>query len=138
MNRPIPPLDFMWLLLEKAQCPMHVGALFLFEKRGQGRDAVREIVEAYRACEPTPPFNFVPMLGGPGLPRFRVASSFDPEYHVQHIALPEGACDEDLLRVVSSLHETQLDRERPLFRTWIIDGLPERRFAIYTKVHHSI
>ena len=51
--------------------PTHVGALLLFEKP-QGRPAVvQEIVEAYRACEPVPPFNLLPDLVGAGLPRFR-------------------------------------------------------------------
>ena len=50
--------------------PTHVGALLLFEKP-QGRPAVvQEIVEAYRACEPVPPFNLLPDLVGAGLPRF--------------------------------------------------------------------
>lgn len=138
MNRPIPPLDLMWLLLEKPQCPLHVGGVFVFEKRGHRGDVVREIVEAYRAARPTPPYNFVPVLRSGSLPQFRETSGFDPDYHIQHIALPEGAGDVDLLRLIASLHETPLDRARPLFRTWVIDGLPGNRFALYSKVHHSI
>ena len=76
--------------------------------------------------------------GGTDLPHFREATSYDPRYHVQHIALPQGSSYEDLLRLVADLHEPMLDRDRPLFRNWLIDGLPGDRFALYTKVHHAI
>jgi diacylglycerol O-acyltransferase len=138
MSKPIPPLDLMWFIMETQASPTHVGALLLFEKP-QGRPAVvQEIVEAYRACEPVSPFNLLPVLAGAGLPRFREASSYDPAYHVQHIALPAGATYDDLLRLVADLHEPMLDRGRPLFRNWFIDGVPGHRFALYTKVHHAI
>lgn len=138
MGKPIPPLDLMWLIMETPASPTHVGALLLFEKP-QGRpDVVSEIVEAYRACRPTPPFNYVAELGGASRPRFRETSSYDPRYHVQHIALPVAATYDDLLRLVADLHEPMLDRGRPLFRNWLIDGVPGDRFALYTKVHHAI
>jgi WS/DGAT/MGAT family acyltransferase len=138
MNRPIPPLDLMWLVMETQASPTHVGALLLFEKPRGRPQVVREIVEAYRSCEPTPPFNCVPETGGPGLPHFRETTSYDPHYHVQHIALPAGASYDDLLRLVADLHEPMLDRGRPLFRDWLIDGVPGNRFALYAKVHHAI
>jgi len=138
MTRPIPPLDLMWLIMETQESPTHVGALLLFEKPKNNPDVVRQIVEAARTHQPTPPFNFVPELGGPRLPHFREVTSFDPAYHTQHIALPAGATYDDLLRLVADLHEPLLDRARPLFRTWLIDGVPGDRFALYTKVHHAI
>jgi len=138
MSKPIPPLDLMWLIMETQASPTHVGALLLFEKPKGRPHVVREIVEAYRSHAPTPPFNYVPELGGTRMPQFRAAASFDPTYHTQHIALPEGATYDDLLRLVADLHEPLLDRARPLFRNWLIDGLPDDRFAVYTKVHHAI
>lgn len=139
MKHSIAPLDLMWLLMETQAAPTHVGALLLFDKPGGRPHVVREIVDAYRTHTPTPPFNLVPRLGGgAGLPHFEEAVSFDAGYHVQHLALPEGASYEDLLRLVADLHEPMLDRGRPLFRDWFIDGVPENRFALFTKVHHSI
>jgi diacylglycerol O-acyltransferase len=138
MNRPIPPLDLMWLIMETQASPTHVGALLLFEKPKGRPHVVREIVEAYRSYEPTPPFNYVAELGGTSRPHFREATSFDPNYHTQHIALPEGATYDDLLRLVADLHEPTLDRARPLFRDWFIDGVPDNLFALYAKAHHSI
>ena len=138
MRQPIPPLDLMWLIMETQASPTHVGALLLFDKPPGRPQLVREIVEAYRAAAPTPPFNYVPESAGAGLPHFRETGSFDPHYHVQHVALPEGSTFDDLLRLVADLHEPMLDRHRPLFRDWFIDGVPGNRFAMYVKVHHSI
>jgi len=137
MSKTIPPLDLMWLAMETSAAPTHVGALMLFEKpKGRPR-VVREIVDAYRAVRPTPPFNYVPDLGG-GVPKFHETTDYDPCYHVQYIAMPADASYVDFLRVVTDLHEPMLDRARPLFRAWVIDGVPGGRFAIYSKVHHAI
>lgn len=138
MSRPIPPLDLMWLIMETQASPTHVGALLLFEKPKDNPAVVQQIVKAYRSYQPTPPFNYVPEVGGARIPHFREATAYDPSYHVQHIALPDGSTYEDLLRLVADLHEPMLDRARPLFRDWIIDGVPGNRFALYTKVHHAI
>ena len=138
MTKPIPPLDLMWLVMETQASPTHVGAMLLFEKPKNRPHVVREIVDAYREAEPSPPFSYVPELGGAGMPYFREAPSYDPDYHVTHLVLPEGSSHEGLLRLVADLHEPMLDRGRPLFRNWFIDGLPGNRFALYTKVHHAI
>ena len=110
----------------------------LFEKPKGNPDVVRQIVDAYRSFNPTPPFNYVVETGATGLPHFRETTSYDPCYHIQHIALPDGATYDDLLRLVADLHEPMLDRCRPLFRDWIIDNVPGNRFAVYAKVHHAI
>ncbi|WP_156689164.1 wax ester/triacylglycerol synthase family O-acyltransferase [Mycobacterium sp. Marseille-P9652] len=138
MTKTIPPLDLSWLLIESPAGTTHVGAMMLFKKPAGRRPVVREIVEAYRACSPTPPFNYVPELLVKGAPHFREVTNWDPHYHVGHLALPAHASYDDLLRLVAELHEPQLDRDRPLFRCWVIDGVPNRMFAIYTKTHHSI
>ncbi len=62
MTKPIPPLDLSWLLIESPAGTTHVGAMLLFKKPAGRAPIVREIVEAYRACPPTPPFNYVPEL----------------------------------------------------------------------------
>lgn len=138
MTKPIPPLDLSWLLIESPAGTTHVGAMLLFKKPAGRAPIVREIVEAYRAHPPTPPFNYVPELLGRGGPHFREVENWDPYYHVGHLALPARASYDDLLRLVADLHEPQLDRDRPLFRCWVIDGVPDGMFAIYTKTHHSI
>jgi diacylglycerol O-acyltransferase len=138
MTKPIPPLDLSWLLIESPVSTTHVGAMLLFKKPGGRAPVVGEIVEAYRAYPPAPPFNYVPELLGRGAPHFREVASWDSRYHIQHLALPAGASYDDLLRLVADLHEPMLDRDRPLFRCWVIDGVPGGMFAIYTKTHHSL
>ena len=138
MSKQIPLMDVMMLLAEAQSNPMHVCGLMLFEKPEGRRSLVREIVEAYRAARPTPPFDCVPELSGTHTPRWLPAANYDPRYHVQHIAMPEGARYEDLLYLAGDLHETMLDRGRPLFRVWIIDQLPGGRFAVFAKMHHAI
>ena len=138
MTKPIPPLDLSWLLIESPAGTTHVGAMLLFKKPPGRTPIVREIVEAYRACSPAPPFNYVPELLGRGAPHFSEVAKWDPYYHIGHLALPARASYDDLLRLVADLHEPQLDRDRPLFRCWVIDGVPDGMFAIYTKTHHSI
>ena len=137
MSKNIPPLDLMWLVMETPTGPTHVGALLLFEQPAGRPGLVREIVAAYRKSRPTPPFNYVPELGL-GVPRFVEADHIDLVHHVQHLAMPAGSSFDDFLRLVADLHEPVLDRSRPLFRNWVIEGLPGRRFAIYSKVNHSI
>ena len=138
MGNAIAPLDLSWLLIESPSSTTHVGAMLLFKKPPGRRNTGREIVEAYRGQRPLPPFNFVPELIGTSVPHFREVDGWDPYYHVQHLSLPAGSSYEELLRLVSDLHEPMLDRDRPLFRCWVIDGVPGGRFAIYTKTHHSI
>jgi diacylglycerol O-acyltransferase len=138
MSKLIPPLDLLWLVSETPEASTHVGGVMVFQKpRGRPR-IVRGIVNAYRRFEPRPPFNYVPEFTRLGWPKFQEALNWDPEYHVQHFALPADSNYEDFLRLVASLHEPVLDRSRPLFRTWLIDGLPGDRFAIYSKVSHAI
>ena len=138
MGRKIPLLDLMWLLAETQASPIHVCGLMLFEKPKGRSSIVRDIVESYRQAAPTPPFDCVPDMAGAKVPQWRPATHYNPRYHVQHIALPAGARYEDLLHLVGDLHETMLDRERPLFRVWLIDQVPGRRFALFVKMHHAI
>ena len=63
---------------------------------------------------------------------------FDLAHHVHRIALPEPGDDAALFRVVADIMERRLDRDRPLWESWIIEGLAENRWAVLTKLHHCI
>lgn len=139
MSRNIPPLDLMWLLVETANAPTHVGALLLFERPARAPASfVADLVASYRSGEPRAPFDQIPSLVGTRLPHWRQAPSIDLEHHVQHLVLPAGATERTLVRLVEDLHEPMLDRNRPLFRLVFIEGLPDGRFAMYIKLHHAI
>lgn len=138
MSRPIPPLDLMFFATESTNSPKHVGALLLFDRPSRGGDAVRRIVRDYRAATPVAPFNYLPQMIGRGGPQWKIAQHIDMEHHVQHVALPAGTNYASFLRFVEDLHEPMMDRNRPLFRVWIIEGLPGGQFALYLKMHHAV
>ena len=137
MGKKIPLMDLLWLLAETQANPIHVCGLLLFEKPAGRDDMVRDIVSAYRKAEPTAPFDCIPDLDVTHAPVWKKADHYNPRYHIQHIALPDGASYEDLLHLIGDLHETMLDRARPLFRIWLIDRVPGNRFALFMKMHHA-
>ncbi|MDH6194015.1 diacylglycerol O-acyltransferase [Mycobacterium frederiksbergense] len=63
---------------------------------------------------------------------------FDISHHLRHSALPSPGDDADLFRFAAETMEQRLDRERPLWECWIIEGLAEGRWAILMKIHHCI
>lgn len=139
MHRPIPLLELAFLWLDRPHTPSNVGVLMLFEPP-QGQDAsraVREVLKAYRAARPVPPFDGIPVLLTLGLPHWGPAGPYRPELHVLHHRLPAGASPARLREFVARLHEPQLDRSRPLFEAHLIEGLASGQFALYIKSHHA-
>lgn len=63
---------------------------------------------------------------------------FDLARHLHRIALPHPGGDAELFELIASLMERRLDRERPLWECWIIEGLSANRWAVLTKIHHCI
>lgn len=139
MLRPIPLVDLAFLWIDRPETPANVGALLLFDPP-DGQDPARlarEVVRAYRSRPPTPPFDSFPDLPTLGLPQWRRAEHIDLRRHVllEKLAAP-GDLDQ-LRRRVARLHETVLDRKRPLFEVHVIHGLATRQFAVYLKSHHA-
>ena len=62
---------------------------------------------------------------------------FDLDYHVRHTALPPPGGDAQMSKLVARLIGRPLDRRRPLWESYVVEGLPDDRFAIFTKVHHA-
>src|SRR6476659_2921597 len=63
--------------------------------------------------------------------------AFDLDFHVRHNALPPPGSDEQLSELVARIIGRGMDRDRPLWESYVIEGLPDDRFAILTKVHHA-
>jgi len=63
---------------------------------------------------------------------------FDISRHLHRLALPHPGNDAALFEIIASLMEHRLDRERPLWDCWIIEGLSDNRWAVLTKIHHCI
>lgn len=140
MSKPIPPLDLMFLLTETADSPKHVSALMTFEPPASGAlTRVAELVRACRAAKPVAPFTYVPEFPLTGVPRWKAAAAVDLVRHVHHLALPAGAGDDAaLVELVQRLHETVMDRSRPGFEMFFIEGLADGGFAVFVRLHHAI
>lgn len=133
------PVDQLFLFLEKRQQPMHVAGLQLFSyPEGAKPGYVRELAESMRQyTSPSAPFN-KRLVQKFGQTFWDTDKQFDLEHHFRHEALPKPGRIRELLTQVSAEHSNLLDRERPLWETHLIEGVRGKRFALYTKVHHSL
>jgi diacylglycerol O-acyltransferase / wax synthase len=73
-----------------------------------------------------------------GSPEWVEDPHFDISHHVHRVALAEPGDDAELFRMIATVMQFRLDRERPLWECWIIEGLSEDRWAILMKLHHCI
>lgn len=134
--RPLSPVDFIFLSLEKRQQPMHVGGLFLFKlPENAPADFVHQLVEDIRNSRavPVPPFNQV--LNGLF---WGEDEEFDLDQHFRHISLPRPGRIRELLIYVSQEHSALIDRAKPLWECHIIEGIEGNRFAMFFKMHHAM
>ncbi len=141
-NTRMKPLDAVWLMMESADTPMHVGVLAIFQKpRNTSRDYLSQWAAQMRESrELVAPWNY--RLSGNGgasiSPRLVEEQNFDLDYHFRHSALPLPGGERELGVMVSRLHSNALDRTRPLWEFHLIEGLERNRFAFYVKVHHAL
>jgi WS/DGAT/MGAT family acyltransferase len=135
-------LDLSFVLMESRQTPMHVAGLQTFSLPADApRDYTKHLFEYLRRQPITaPPFNFVlrGLKSGHLLPTFETSSHIDLDYHLRHSALPYPGGERELGVLVSRLHSNPLDFSRPLWEMHLIEGLHGNRFALYTKLHHSL
>jgi diacylglycerol O-acyltransferase len=73
-----------------------------------------------------------------GPPEWVDAIDFNLAHHVRRIALPRPGDDADLYQLVADVMSRRLDRSRPLWEIWVIEGLDNGRWAMLMKVHHCI
>ena len=136
-------LDSGFLYLETREAPMHVAGLNLFEfpERVNQRKFMAQLGDSYRSTtELRKPFGHRVshgMLGRLGPLYWEPDEDMDLDYHVRHSALPKPGRYRELFALVGRLHSTLLDRSRPLWEVHLIEGLQNRQFAIYTKLHHA-
>lgn len=139
---PMPITDAMFLLAERREQPMHVGGLQLFELPPEvDQQWVRELYqEVLSTPEVSLMFRRRPHRSAAALGAWawQEDPDVDLEHHVRHSALPRPGRVRELLALASRLHGTLLDRHRPLWEAHLIEGLEGRRFAVYTKIHHSV
>lgn len=137
--KPLTPVDQLFLWLERRQQPMHVAGLQLFEFPDDAEESyVQELAELLRAYnKPSAPFN-QRLVNRFGQPFWDEDRQFDLDHHFRHEALPHPGRIRELLALVSAEHSALLDRERPLWECHLVEGFYDRRFALYSKIHHSL
>jgi diacylglycerol O-acyltransferase len=136
-------LDSGFLYLETPESPMHVAGVNLFEfpARVNQQKFLSRLVDSYRAAdELRQPFGHRVahgMLGRLGPLYWEEDPEVDLDYHVRRSALPKPGRYLELFSLISRLHSSLLDRSRPLWEVVVIEGLKNRQFAVYTKLHHA-
>lgn len=137
--KPVLPNDAGFLLLEKRNQPMHVGGLMLAKRpKGARKGWVQKLVKSNMSFDkPYPPFN-QRLKRRAGVWFWEEDTDFDIEAHIHHISLPEPGRIRELLTVVSKLHSSLMDRSRPLWEVYIIEGVEGDRVAMYSKLHHAM
>ena len=117
---------------------MHVASVMLFEGEAP---PYREFVENIeRRLHLVPRYRqklaFVPL--GQGRPKWVDDPSLNLSYHVRHTALPEPGGEEQLRALAGRVFSQQLDRDKPLWEIWLVDGVEGDRFALLAKTHHAL
>jgi diacylglycerol O-acyltransferase len=133
------PIDLGFLITESHHSPKHVASLQILQlPQGKGPAWLRQMLDELKRVPPGFPFSHrlkdASLLQTALVPDDR----FDIDYHVRHSVLPHPGSERQLVEMVARLHANLLDRERPLWEFHLIEGLSDRRFAFYTKVHHAI
>ena len=138
----IAPMDSLFLMGEAREHPMHVAGLQLFEPPADaGPDYIRELYAHLIARDDiSQTFRKHPgeLFGGIANLVWAVDRDLDLEYHIRRSALPSPGRVRELFELASRLHGTLLDRHRPLWESHLVEGLADRRFAVYTKIHHAL
>ncbi len=135
--------DASFLHQEDAAAHMHIGGVLVFEGPAPDFDDLLEhvrsrlhLVPRYRQKLAVPPL-------GAGNPRWIDDCTFNLEYHVRHAALPAPGGEPQLLQLASRIASQQLDRSKPLWEMWMVEGIGSadssaERFALIFKTHHSL
>ena len=131
-------VDASFLAQERANSHMHVGAVLIFEGPAPAYDdflnhirSRLHLVPRYRHKLAFPPLET-------GRPIWIDDPSFNLEYHVRHTALPQPGSEEQLRALAARIHSQRLDRAKPLWETWLVQGLEKGRFALISKTHHAL
>jgi diacylglycerol O-acyltransferase len=132
------PLDASFLHIEDDVSHMHIASVAIFEGPQPPFADVVDMVEAkldlvprYRQKVRSVPFEL-------GRPVWVDDPHFNIEYHLRHTALPAPGGETELRKLVGRVMAQQLDRTKPLWEIWVVEGLEDDRWAILAKTHHAL
>ena len=141
---PLTYLDASFLALETRTSHMHVAGVALFDASPlKGADggidfnrikahilSKLQYIPRYRQRLEWVPYNRHPVWVDD--------DQFSFEYHVRHTSLPRPGTDDQLKALAGRIVSAPLDRHKPLWELWVVEGLDEDRFAIIAKIHHCM
>jgi diacylglycerol O-acyltransferase / wax synthase len=132
------PLDASFLHIEDDVSHMHIASVAIFEGPEPAFGDVVTMVESklplvprYRQIVKTVPLEL-------GRPVWVDDPHFNMEYHLRHTALPSPGGEGELRRLVGRVMAQQLDRAKPLWEIWVVQGLEDGRWAMLSKTHHAL
>ena len=142
MTDRLSPLDVSFLYLETPTTAMHVGGVAVFDPpKGAGEFDYEALVELVSRRISLVQRYRQKVRGVPGKlanPVWVDDEDFDITYHVRRSALPRPGSLDQLRELVGRVQSRQLDRNRPLWEIYLVEGLADGRFAIITKTHHAM
>ncbi len=134
------PLDVSFLYMETPTTAMHVGGVAVLQPPEEGFDYDRlvELISQRIALVPRYRQKVRTIPGHLANPVWVDDEDFDVTYHVRRSALPRPGTDAQLRELVARLQSRQLDRSRPLWEIYLVEGLAGGRVGIITKTHHAM
>ena len=131
-------IDASFLTNESSDSHMHVGAVMIFEGPPPNYNDFLEHVRGRMHLVP----RFRQKLAFPpselGRPFWVDDPTFNLSYHVRHSALPSPGSEEQLRNIAGRVYSQALDRSKPLWEIWLVQGLEKNRFALINKTHHAL
>lgn len=137
-------LDATFLDVENPTAPMHVGAALLFDAKPLtlshgGLDIARLTRYTKSAVDSIPRYRQrIEWVPGFSHPVWIDDDRFNMNFHLRHTRLPLPGDERSLKRLVGRLFSQHLDRSRPLWEFWVVEGVDDERFALIVKVHHCM
>jgi WS/DGAT/MGAT family acyltransferase len=132
------PVDASFLHQEGPVSHMHIGGLTILEGPPPEMDEFLEQIRMRLHLVPRYRHKLAWTALDSGRPVWVDDPSFNLDYHVRHTALPAPGRWEQLQDLTARIFSQQLDRSKPLWEMWLIEGLEDDRFALITKTHHSL
>ncbi|HET9672929.1 MAG TPA: wax ester/triacylglycerol synthase domain-containing protein, partial [Actinomycetota bacterium] len=135
-------LDASFLYLEKPGVHMHVAALSVLGPRADGSaltyDDVEGVVEARLPLAPRLRRRIRTVPGNLGRPVWVDDDRFDLDFHLRQAAVPSPGGRAELHRIVGRVLSRPLDRSKPLWELYVLEGMPDGRVAVLLKLHHAM
>jgi WS/DGAT/MGAT family acyltransferase len=131
-------LDSSFLHLEDGPAHMHVASTSIFDGPAPSVEELCEHISSRLHLVPRfrQKVRFVPL--GQGRPVWIDDPQFNLPYHVRHTALPEPGTEQQLRTLAARIFSQRLDRTKPLWEMWLVEGLEDGRLAIIAKSHHCL